>query len=236
MNMEAMLRRGLVILTTYPPAYNAPIVPGGAMAVFGRYSADLAVMVGEICNQARPKHLVVSGHKGKDSGLLATWGVPEAHYIVSVAAQRNRYAMSQVELAIDLQAINGLENARNMTRLLGDFGYTQVVDAQLLVVAHSTQMVRLGATLNGVLSDAGIAFTSVRWVPSSYRPSLARLQDQREICFELLKLAEMEKAGWNDVPPIEAELLEWAAQYIEVVEADLANLDLTFSTAGLSSF
>lgn len=234
--VEAMLRRGLVLLTSFPPAYNAPFVPGGAMAVFGRYSQDLAVTLGDTCNKTRPAHLVVSGNAGKDSGQLATWGIPEAHYLLSGAAVLNQFAMSEIRVGVDLDAKNGLDNALRMTSLLTDFGYAGEVNAQLQVVAHSTQMLRLGMTLNRVLLDARLSFASVRWVASSYRPSMQRWQDQWEICFELIKLDEMRQKGWVDNLPIPDELLDWARGHVDFVAAEMEAQGIACSTAGLRSF
>lgn len=235
MSTEAMLRRALVLLTAYPSAYHANLVPRGAVAVFGRYSGDLAEMVAHACHQGDARHLVVSGNFGKDSGLLKDWGVPEAHFLVSSAAVLSPYAMKQLKVDIDLEATTSLEKAERITQLLAGFGFSGVVDCQLVVVAHSTQMLRLGEMLKRTLAEAQIAFFSVRWMPSTYRPNLTRLQDQWEICFELLKLAQMQTAGWIDGPLIPKDLLVWAQDFIEVVAADLAESGLPLSTAGLRS-
>lgn len=233
--VQANLRRILVILTRYPEAYNAQLVPRGAVAVFGRYCASLVYTLAQACHQGQPKHLVVSGNAGKDSGPLKEWGIPEAHYLVGAASVLNQYALEHTKIGIDLTAKNGFENARQMARMLRGFEYGAFNDSQLTVVAHSTQMVRLGETLNRVLGDAGITFVSVRWMPSVYKPSLERLQDQWEICFELIKLAEMDEAGWN-VPKILPALLGWARDHLDRVAAELEAQKMPLSTAGLRSF
>lgn len=232
--MEAHLAKILVLLNQYPPAYTATLSERSVVAVFGRFSVDLAQTVGFVCNASRASYLVVSGGRGKDSGLLSDWGMSEAHFILAGAAMQFQYALTKALVEVDTTAKNGLDNAHKLVELLHKFGFRGYEQFQLVVVAHSTQMLRLGATLTQVLFDAGLSFRSVRWVPSTYRPNLRRVQDQREICFELVKLAEMHEKGWVDLE-IPRDLLEWAREHLPVFEQELDEKRSPHSTAGLRS-
>jgi hypothetical protein len=233
--VEAQLARILVLLNKYPPAYTVELGEHSVVAAFGRFSIDLAQTVGFVCNATRARYLVISGGRGKDSGLLSRWGASEAHFILCGAVMQFQYALTEAEVEIDTAARNGLDNAYRLAELLQKFGFKGRNPFQLVVVAHSTQMLRLGATLTQVLFEAGLSFKSIRWVPSTYRPNLKRLQDQWEICSELVKLAEMQERGWVDleIPP---DLLAWAREYLPIFEQDIATQRLTCTTAGLRSF
>lgn len=230
------LRKCLVLLTSCPQAHQGELGKRGAVAVFGRYSKDLAFTLAEMCHQSDARYLAMSGNKGKDSGRLVEWGIPEAHYLLLGADVLRSYAISQLKVGIDLTATNGQENAARMVELLGGFDFPDRAERQLVVVAHSTQMVRLGETMNRALASAGMSFASVRWAPSTYTPSLDRWQDRWEICFEIIRLAEMQEAGEIDGPPIPADLLAWARDYLIRAEQELKARKLPRSTAGLASF
>jgi hypothetical protein len=230
------LRKCLVLLTGCPQAHQVGLGKRGVVAVFGRYSRDLVLTVAEMCHVSDARHLVISGNQGKDSGQLVEWAVPEAHYVLSGVDTLRPYAISQLKVAMDLTATDGQENATRMVELLGGFGFSGYVERQLIVAAHSTQMVRLGEIMNRALADAQMSFESVRWTPSTYTPSLDRWQDRREICFEVIRLAEMQEAGEIDGPPIPDDLLAWAPEFLLVAEQELAARKLPRSTAGLRSF
>lgn len=234
-DVREMLGRALVVLTTYPQSCTADFSQRGVVAVFGRYSPDLARMLGYVCRTTNPRYLMVSGKKGKDSGILPRWGVAEAHYLISAADALYPGALSIVEVGVDLEAKNGLENAMQLAKLLLEFGFKGYTNMQLVVTAHSLQMFRLGATFTRVLIDANLRFASVRWSPSLYKPNLARLQDQWEICFELIKLAEMREKGWVDLS-IPRDLLDWAHTHLEEVKSELEAQKSPLSTAGLRSY
>jgi hypothetical protein len=101
-----------------------PLPRGCVVAVYGRYSVQLAQRLADVVERVSPRLLVVSGNKGKDSGPLVTYGIPEAHYLLSAADVLTRgVVLLRTELAIDLTATKGTENAERMVELMLQQGY-----------------------------------------------------------------------------------------------------------------
>jgi hypothetical protein len=105
------------------------------------------------------------------------------------------------------------------------------------VVAHSTQMLRLGLTFQRAARQAGLVQGMHCWLPTNYRADPKRLLDQIEILGEYIRLVDLGQLGILECPTdlpdgLETEAREWHELLIATAKsAGITNP----STAGLAS-
>jgi hypothetical protein len=207
-----------------------------AVAVFGRYDHCLADSVAYIVRRVQPGRLAISGNVGKDSGPLVAFGIPEADYLLAGADSRMDGRLlggGGPKILRDLAARDGWENATNMVTLLAQDGHV----GDVVVLAHSTQLLRLALTFQQAARQAGVPFGAPYWQPSSYSPNPERLLDQHEIFFEIVRMLELAEEGKLTLPNLPASVFSSAQLHLARVRRQLADqgIEPPYSTAGLKS-
>ncbi len=206
-----------------------------AVVVFGRYCPLLGGSLAHTLRRTRPRRLAISGGTGKDSGPLPALGISEAHYLLSMADGylEGRLMGGPIKILTDLTARDGVENAANMVRLLIEDGQNWDV----VVLAHSTQLLRLALTFQRAVRDAGDRMGVSFWQPSGYVANPQRLLDQHEIFFEVVRMIELADEGKLSFPNLPGSVTANAQSCLTRVRQQLAEqgLEPPYSTAGLRS-
>ena len=195
--------------------------------VFGRKSSHLITAATKAARRTR--FLVVSGNVGKDSGDLPARGIPEATFIAD--GVRRRALIHPRFVRTDLNAKNGLENARNgIDIIMNELGLPRV--DTLATVMHGPQVRRLGATFEHQAQRAGLEIGRLVHLATDYPFDPTNLYDQYEVAGEIVRLHALsaitlrEERALDRPNDLQGDLLAYA-------QAVQTHLDIEFASQGI---
>lgn len=198
-----------------------------ATFAFGRKSSHLAAAVTEAAS--RSNFLVISGNVGKDSGDLPEQGVAEADYLIAAVSEAN--AIPYHLTRVDYGAFNGRQNAQFGLRLMRDEMFFDGSAGEVIAVAHSTAVRRLGATFVEQAVKENFRIDNLMLHKSNYPFNTEDPFDQFEAANEIILLDSQSK-GRNPALQTQKDL---SAEQLEYAKAVKGLLSKQFAEKGIKN-
>ncbi len=180
----------------YNPSF--PILQSDGAFVFCRDDPLVAKKASEVYNKGIVDYLMFTGGVGKDSGILAKLGVPEAKF---------QGALSNILHKVPEKAIHIEQNATNAGECCR-FGIDIILGSSLpyenlILLSHPTSLRRADAVMKIIAPTKNFQANYQR-VGTDYSFDSTNPLDQKEAVQELLRLADWPKKGWaleqEDIP------------------------------------
>ncbi|MCF7871719.1 YdcF family protein [Candidatus Woesearchaeota archaeon] len=158
--------------------------------VFGRFDPKIAEKTAEAYKSGKIKRILITGGIGKDSGILAEYGISEADFQKSLLIYEHK--IPENEIITEETAKNAGENSRKGIETILQ---KEIPHKSMIMIMHPLSAKRVYSVFKLEAEKKG--FTSeIQQTTSDYAFDINNEQDVNELMTEMIKLYEWPKNDW----------------------------------------